>query len=347
MSDQLINFIQRLKTNKNLLTYDEASTKQTIVLPILNMLGWNTFERDEVFPEYAAENRRVDYCLRSIDPKVFIEVKRPSEDLERHQKQLLEYAFSEGVSLAILTNGVSWSFYLPLKGGNWQNRLFYTIDIVLQDSREANSRFSDFLSKQNVVSETALKNAEAILAGKRNEEIIEETIPEAWNKIISEIDPLLVDLIAELTERLCGRKPTNDKVKTFLERYGDSFLLLPEDEKEELESQSSITLPSQKKSHAQPIHDDKKISQDDLIPHILNILKNHGGRAEKKQVETEIYQMFKPTFDLPWYQELVSWGVPRWKHNIAWAKERAKRRGLIKMPSDSGRGIWEIDDSEK
>ncbi|GAI53783.1 unnamed protein product, partial [marine sediment metagenome] len=44
----------------------------------------------------------------------------------------------------------------------------------------------------------------------------------------------------------------------------------------------------------------------------------------------------------PYYQELVSNGVPRWQHNLAWAKERAKKKGLIKPPDESGRGYWEL-----
>jgi len=347
MSDQLIIFIQRLKTKRVLQTYTEDAVKQTIILPILHMLGWDTYNVEEVFPEFHVESRRVDYCLRANNAKVFIEAKKPSEELDRHQKQLLEYAFSEGVKLAVLTNGVSWSFYLLLKEGNWQNRLFYTIDIIEQDSNEVASRFSGYLSKSNVSSGAALKNAESILEGKRREEIIEETIPDAWNKIISDADSLLVDLIAELTEKLSGFKPTTDKVKKFLEQYGDRFLLLPEDETEELEEQPNIVLPRLRNILTTPIQDSNKISQDDLIPHIIKILQKYGGRAEKKKVEMEIYQMFKSTFDHPWYQELVSYGIPRWKHNIAWAKERAKRRNLIKIPSESGRGIWEVTDPEK
>jgi phosphoglycolate phosphatase-like HAD superfamily hydrolase len=347
MSDQLILFIQKLKANRSVQTYSEDAAKQAIIQPILRMLGWDTDSVEEVFPEFSVESRRVDYCLRANGGKVFLEAKKPSEELDRHQKQLLEYAFSEGIKLAILTNGITWSFYLPLKEGNWQNRLFYTIDIVEQESNEVASRFSDYLSKSNVASGTALTNAESILEGKRKEDIIEETIPEAWNKIISDSDSLLVDLIAELTEKLSGFKPTPEKVKRFLERYGDRFLLLPEDEVEELEEThpTTVTLPPLRRTLATPIQDNRKVSQDDLIPFIVKILQKYGGRADKERVEAEIYQMFQSTFEHPWYQELVSHGIPRWQHNVAWARERAKKRGLIRSPKESGRGVWELSEA--
>ncbi|MFZ2417535.1 MAG: winged helix-turn-helix domain-containing protein, partial [Smithellaceae bacterium] len=70
--------------------------------------------------------------------------------------------------------------------------------------------------------------------------------------------------------------------------------------------------------------------------HLFNYKSTH------QPDEPEIYQMFKDLFQEPWYQETVSNGVPRWQHNIAWAKERAKRKGLIKRPDDSGRGYWEL-----
>ena len=88
---------------------------------------------------------------------------------------------------------------------------------------------------------------------------------------------------------------------------------------------------------------EKKITQDDLIPYIIKILHRHGGRASKKQVDEEIYQMFQDEFQDEWYQGMVSHGIPRWKHNIAFAKERAKLlHGYIKSAEESGYGIWEL-----
>jgi len=75
---------------------------------------------------------------------------------------------------------------------------------------------------------------------------------------------------------------------------------------------------------------------------IVRALQSFGGRATKDQVERYILSKYERVFNLPYYQQPVSCGVPRWQHNIAWAKEGAKRRGLVKWPSESGRGIWEL-----
>ncbi len=204
---------------------DETSTKQALVLPILQQLGWAIFNIEEVKPEYSVENRRVDYSLRiERSDKVFVEAKNTSESLENHEEQLLDYAFRQGVDLAILTNGITWSFYLPTQKGDWKARKFYTIDILQQESKDVSAKFSELLSKENILSGKALQSAEEIYKGRQKRIKIEETLPEAWNKIISEPDEIFVDLIAETTEKLCGYKPEHEAVKEFLSGQKENII---------------------------------------------------------------------------------------------------------------------------
>lgn len=88
--------------------------------------------------------------------------------------------------------------------------------------------------------------------------------------------------------------------------------------------------------------------QDQLIPHIIKIIYKYGGKTNKATVDDEIFKLFKYEFNKPYYQETVSYKIPRWKHNIAWAKERAKlRHGFIKPATESGHGMWELTDAGK
>jgi len=205
---------------------DEASTKQTIVLPVLQSLGWGIFDPEEVCPEFSVGNRKVDYCLKlNGQSEVFIEVKRVTEDLDDHQEQLLEYAFRQGIALASLTNGVTWHFYLPMKKGSWTERKFYTIDLLTQEPEEVADRFRKILSKEQVESGLSVKYAEEIYKGKLKEEAILEALPKAWNTIISGPDELLVDLLAEITEKTCGFKPEEGLVISFIRRHSSRFVL--------------------------------------------------------------------------------------------------------------------------
>ena len=215
----MLRLINALKKDRRLLSFDEAATKQTVILRILKALGWDPFNIDEVYPEYSVGSKRVDYALRHNGRnKVFIEVKKVNEDLEKHQEQLLNYSFQEGIKLAVLTNGISWWFYLPLREGSWEQRKFYTIEIYDQESEEIVKKFEEFLSKENVISDRAIENAENLYKSRQKQYLIKETLPKAWKKIITEPDELLVDLLADTTEKLCGYKPDNEMVEQFLIR---------------------------------------------------------------------------------------------------------------------------------
>jgi len=219
MREKLLGLILQLKSDRRLVSFSEAATKQAIILRILSLIGWDTFNTDEVVPEYSIAGKKVDFSLRhSNTNKTFIEVKKIGEDLakDQHQKQLLNYSFQEGVKLSVLTNGITWWFYLPLHEGSWEQRKFYTIEIYDQDAEDIVDRFIDYLAKENVVSGKAITNAEAIYKSRQKGYLIKETLPKAWNKLISEPDELLIDLIAESTEKLCGYKPDHSKVGDFI-----------------------------------------------------------------------------------------------------------------------------------
>ncbi|MEM2786091.1 MAG: winged helix-turn-helix domain-containing protein [Candidatus Nitrosotenuis sp.] len=347
MKEELILFIHKVKSNANLLSLGETAAKAGIIEPMLRILGWDTsIASNEVTLEYPVEDGRIDYCLQANkSSQVFLEAKKPAEDLDRHADQLLDYAFRQGVKLAILSSGITWSFYLPLTEGKWEHRRFYTIDILEQEASEAASRFVDFLSKENVLSGNAVKNAQSLLEGRRRQEIVESTIPEAWNRIVSEPDSILLELLSELTAKLCGFKPTDDDLKEFFAHNSGKLLLTPEDDIPESESTPTSTPTSTGDRESIYIAESDKISVLSLVPEIVRILQSHGGRARKEQVEEEVYHKFERSFRLPYYQQPVSTGVPRWQHNLAWAKEAAKNRGLVKRPSESGRGVWELTQS--
>jgi predicted type IV restriction endonuclease len=107
MQDQLLSFVRKIKSENLMLHYDEAATKQAIILRMLAILGWDHFDADEVKPEYSLGDSRVDYALRIHGVnKVFVGVKKTAEELEKHQPQLLDYSFKNGVKLAVLTNAI-------------------------------------------------------------------------------------------------------------------------------------------------------------------------------------------------------------------------------------------------
>ena len=226
MHEKMKSIISEIRSNDQIYGFDESTTKQVVILRLLDAVGWEIFNEKEVTPEYSMAGKRVDYALRLQDAnKVFVEVKKISEDLENHQEQLLNYAFQKGVKLAILTNGVAWWFYLPLKEGNWEQRKFYAIDIIQQNIDDIATNFIDFLSRESVKSGKAINTAENIYKGQVKKTEINKNMPNAWNKLISEPDELLVELLGETLEKLCGFRADNSYVEHFLKEYQEQFII--------------------------------------------------------------------------------------------------------------------------
>lgn len=236
MHDKVTETVTAIRNKGDLSPYDEASTKQTVISPILMALGWNIFDRDEVFPEYEVESgKKVDYSLRVGGRNVvFIEAKRPSTDLEGHKPQLWNYAGWQGVQLAVLTNGIGWWFYLPmLPDVEWPNRKFYAIDIKEQSIESIVQRFEELLSKSTVQSGEAIRTAQRIHEDRKRSRIIGTTIPEAWNKIIGDRDTQLLESIADATEKLCGLRPQMEDILTFIDENKDRILVDTHEEYEQ------------------------------------------------------------------------------------------------------------------
>ena len=214
--ETLADFLRRLLERLKIDAVEEA-VRQGAVLPILSRLGWDRDDTEQVVPEFRVGNGRVDYCLKINNQSIiFIEVKRGNQDLNEHQKQLLKYAFEHGIKIAILTNGFTWLFYLPLSEGSWEQRKFYTIDIRQQEIQKVVLHFQEFLSHDAVASGSAIKCAEKMQSKRNYERLFDTNIPKAWRELCEEPDELLVDLLAEKVESICGLRPDQERLSMFL-----------------------------------------------------------------------------------------------------------------------------------
>ena len=151
MKGELLGFIKEIKSDQKFLSLDEAAIKQSVVLKILLFLGWDPFNVDETHPEYDVGTGTVDYSLRYDDTnRVFIETLTIGEGLEKYQEKLLLCSIQYNVNIAVLTNGITWWFYLPRHEGDWEERKFYTVDMYEHRAEDIAQKFRDFLSKEHV-----------------------------------------------------------------------------------------------------------------------------------------------------------------------------------------------------
>ena len=213
MSDEVLKVVEDLQSDGELTSLSEADISLSVVLRVLGTLNWNIHNHREVSSQHSVEKKSVDLALLTGNTTtVFIEVKKGGEPLRKHEKQLLDYTFTHGVKIAILTNGTIWWFYLPLREGSWKERKFDIVELDKQDKEKITQKLVDFLSKENVNSGKAVQNAEDLYKKRQ----ISATLPEAWNQLVGEPEGLVIDLLVEKTGELCGHKPEEREVEQFL-----------------------------------------------------------------------------------------------------------------------------------
>jgi hypothetical protein len=117
---------------------NEQAISQGIVLRVLQELGWDTWDTAVVWPEYQTGQGRADLalCHPPSKPAIFIEVKQPGK-AEDAVRQALEYAFHTGVPFIVLTDGRTWSFYLPAEQGSYEAESARRYDDVFEANRRA------------------------------------------------------------------------------------------------------------------------------------------------------------------------------------------------------------------
>lgn len=105
---------------------NEEQTKQSLIIPFINTLGYNTSNPLEVKAEFTSDygkkaGTRVDYAiLKDGKPIIFIEAKPVNTILTNFDAQL-EYYFNNStndVKLGIITNGYEYRFFTDLKKPN-------------------------------------------------------------------------------------------------------------------------------------------------------------------------------------------------------------------------------------
>lgn len=192
---------------------------QGIVLRLLNALGWPTYDTDAVWPEFSLGSRRVDYALCSppSKPIAFIEVKQIGQS-DGAERQLFEYAFHIGVPMAILTDGQEWNFFLPGEQGDCGERRVYKLDIAERDIKECVERLERYLLHSAVASGAAIQAARDDYRNVSKGRQMLAALPKAWSQLIADEDDMLLEIVADRVESLCGFKPDPDMVAGFLKK---------------------------------------------------------------------------------------------------------------------------------
>jgi predicted type IV restriction endonuclease len=120
----------------------EQNTKASLIEPILEALGWNVRDPDEVHREFkpTSQDKPVDYALCLMrEPRLLVEAKGLGELLSDHRwiAQVLSYATVAGVEWCILTDGNEYCFYNATAHVPAEEKLFHKLKLTECNESEA------------------------------------------------------------------------------------------------------------------------------------------------------------------------------------------------------------------
>lgn len=135
--DQLRILSARIANIKSIIQTEEA-TKNAMVMPLIQILGYNPFDPLEVTPELVADvgtkkGEKVDYAiLRDGKPIIIFECKKSGAELNiSHAGQLFRYFHVTEARFGVLTNGLTYRFFTDLEQQNkMDEKPFFEFNIL-------------------------------------------------------------------------------------------------------------------------------------------------------------------------------------------------------------------------
>ena len=144
-SESLNLLAQKIEATKEQINTEEG-TKNSFIMPFIQLLGYDVFDNADVVPEFIADvgmkkNEKVDYAIQiNNKPVILIECKKWREKLDKHGTQLTRYFTFSVAKFGILTNGIKFWFFTDLDKTNiMDNYPFFQFDIT--DFTEQDAEF--------------------------------------------------------------------------------------------------------------------------------------------------------------------------------------------------------------
>jgi len=147
---------------------DEQHVRFSIVGRVCQRLGWDIWNPAEFYTEYPVKKYppqevttelrgRVDVALfladkRSDKAEVYIEVKnlgKLSYECASGEAQLQRYNYWDKAAICILTDGITWRFYLPSEGGAFDSTIFNEFNILNDNVDHICQVFEKVLRRDN------------------------------------------------------------------------------------------------------------------------------------------------------------------------------------------------------
>lgn len=182
-----MNFIEKINqlkeraiSLKDSLETEEA-TKNALIMPFLNALGYDVFNPLEVVPEYVADSRlkkdeKVDYAImKDGNPVILVECKKVAIDkldIKKHAGQLFKYFTASKAKFIILTNGIIYKFFSDLEETNILDKEPFFVFNLLEFKDNQIENLAEFC-KENFDVEKVFSNAGELRFIRQFAEVLE------------------------------------------------------------------------------------------------------------------------------------------------------------------------------
>ncbi len=205
--EKIITSIKKLKTQN----INEAQTKDWLIRPFFETLGWDFSNPEEVVPEDDdSAGKRTDYCFYvNGKAKLLVEAKPLSNPLADNKMiiEKLNYCANRGISLLIITNGNTYKIYYSELKGIGKDKLLQ--EFTLSDNVD-----------EDVIEKLSKKSFEKdiLLNYSRNISLF-TTIKKAVENLFQSPDKKFIRLINESVKEILGHKFGDDDIKTALKQF--------------------------------------------------------------------------------------------------------------------------------
>jgi predicted type IV restriction endonuclease len=188
----------------------EQNTKASLIDPVLEALGWDIRDFDEVHREYKAkpQDRPVDYALKMLrQARLFLEAKGLDENLADRKwvSQILGYATVAGVAWCVLSDGDHYRFYNATAAVDAEDKLFCEVRIS-EASEDDACRILQLISRSNM--------EENLLDAYWNAHFVDRRVKEALRGLLDARDKSLIRLLRHKTPEL-SPKDISDSLMRF------------------------------------------------------------------------------------------------------------------------------------
>lgn len=212
--DDLRQLSEQIRKRQSFIKGEEA-TKQALVLPFLQTLGFDIYDPTEVRPEYVADFakkksngqfEKIDYALYvKGELGIFIECKAIDAKPEDHDGQLSRYFNStQSVRVGVLTNGITYRFFTDLRAQNLMDEApFFEFNILSFTERDADA-LKPF-TKDGFNSASVQRYAEEVISMEKITSLVDELLRNPSEDFIRFLLGTLNLVSGRITERVIER----------------------------------------------------------------------------------------------------------------------------------------------